>query len=102
MQANTTTQAIESGKFLSIQWIKKNGEVSTHSARDGVKKYLKSANSKPKHDPKKYILIWAREIGGLKFNQPRLIARDKILAIKAEGYRVEVNISSQWAKMIQA
>lgn len=99
--STTTAQAITSGKFLTIQWVKKNGEVSTHSARFGVKKYLKSVNSKAKHDQNKYILVWCREDSGLRFNQPRLIARDKILAIKAEGYRVEVNISSPWAKMIQ-
>lgn len=100
--AQNTLQAITSGKFLTIQWIKKNSKVSTHSARFGVKKYLKNKNSVPKHDSEKYILVWCREDGGLRFNQPRLIARDKILAIKAEGYRVEVNISSPWAKMIQA
>lgn len=100
--AQNTLQAITSGKFLTVQWVKKNGEISTHSARFGVKKYLKSTNSKTKHNAEKYILVWCRETGGLRFNQPRLIARDKILAIKAEGYNVRVNISSPWAKMIQA
>lgn len=100
--ANTTLQALISGKFVTVQWKKKNGEVSTHSARYGVKKYLKSADSKTKHNPEVYVLLWTREKGGLKFNAPRLVKRDSILAIKAEGYRVEVNISSPWAKMITA
>lgn len=100
--ANTAIQAITSGKFLTIRWVKKDGKVSTHSARFGVKKYLKNKNSVPKHDSEKYILVWCRESGGLRFNQPRLIARDKILAIKAEGYNVRVNIFSPWKKMIQA
>ena len=101
MSAKNSFQAITSGKFLTVSWVCRDGHVATYSARYGVKKYLKGTG-KVRHNPDTHILVWCREQGGLRFNQPRLIARDSILAIKAEGFRVEVNICSPWAKMIQA
>lgn len=101
--SNTTFDALNSGKFLTVQWRKNNGEVRTVSARANVKKYLKGTG-KPASDKVKeeYILLWAREKGGLKFNQPRLIRRDSILEIRAEGFKVETNLRSDYAKMIKA
>lgn len=101
--SNTTYEAINSGRFVTVQWIKNDGTVRTVSARAGVKKYLK-CTGKPASDKVKdeYILLWTREKGGLRFNQPRLIRRDSILAIRAEGFKVESNLRSEYAKMIKA
>ena len=99
--ANTTLQAITSGKFATIQWIKNDGTVRTVSARFGVKKYIKT-NKPAKHDNEKYVLVWCREAGGKRFNQPRLVRRDSILAIRAEGFDVKSNINSSYAKTIKA
>lgn len=99
----STLEALNSGKFLTVQWRKNNGEVRTVSARAGVKKYLKGTG-KPASDKVKeeYILLWTREAGGKKFNQPKLVRRDSILAIRAEGFKVESNPRSSYAKMIKA
>lgn len=99
--ANTTLQAITSGKFATIQWVKNNGEVRTVRALYGVKKYLK-AGAVEKHDQSKYILVWTRQDGEKRYNAPRLIRRDSILSIRAEGYSVGVNHRSAYAKTIKA
>ena len=101
--SRTTFEAMNSGKFLTVQWRKNDGTVRTVSARAGVKKYLKGTG-KPASDKVKdtYILLWTRDPGGLRFNQPRLIRRDSILAIRAEGFKVESNLRSDYAKMIRA
>lgn len=99
----STFEALTSGKFVTVQWRKKNGGVRTVSARAGVKKYLKGTGKPTSEKVKEeYILLWTREKGGLKFNQPRLIRRDSILAIRAEGFKVESNPHSDYAKMIKA
>lgn len=100
--SNTTLEALNSGKFLTVQWVKKDGAVRTVSARAGVKKYLKGGKPLSEATRRDYVLLWTREAGGLRFNQPRLIRRDSILAIKAEGFRVETNLRSDYAKMIRA
>ena len=99
--ANTTMQAITSGKFATIQWVKNNGEVRTVRALYGVKKYLKPG-AVEKHDQTKYILVWTRPDGENLYNVPRLIRRDAILHIRAEGYSVGVNHRSAYAKTIKA
>ena len=99
--ANTTLQAITSGKFATIQWVKNNGEVRTVRALYGVKKYLKPG-AVEKHDQTKYILVWTRQDGEKRYNAPRLIRRDAILHIRAEGYSVGVNHRSAYAKTIKA
>lgn len=93
--------AITSGKFATIQWVKNSGEVRTVSALFGVKKYLKT-NKPAKHNAEKYVLVWCRETGGKRYNQPRLIRRDSILAIRAEGFDVRTNPRSAYAKTIKA
>lgn len=101
--SNSAFEALTSGKFLTVQWVKNNGTVRTVSARAGVKKYLKgTGKAMSEKTRQEYVLLWTREAGGLRFNQPRLIRRDSILAIKAEGFRVESNPRSNYAKMIRA
>ena len=99
--SNTTLQAITSGKFATIQWVKNNGEVRTVRALYGVKKYLKPG-AQPKHDDQKYVLVWTRQDGEKRYNAPRLIRRNSILAIRAEGYEVRTNPRSEYAKTIKA
>ena len=99
--ANTTLQAITSGKFATIQWVKNNGEVRTVRALYGVKKYLKPG-AVEKHDQSKYVLVWTRPDGEKRYNAPRLIRRDSILHIRAEGYDVRMNPRSAYAKTIKA
>ena len=99
--SNTTLQAITSGKFATIQWVKNNGEVRTVRALYGVKKYLKPGAIE-KHDQTKYILVWTRQDGEKRYNAPRLIRRDSILGIRAEGYDVRMNPRSDYAKTIKA
>ena len=99
--ANTTLQAITSGKFATIQWVKNNGEVQTVRALYGVKKYLKPG-AVEKHDQSKYVLVWTRPDGEKRYNAPRLIRRDSILHIRAEGYDVRMNPRSAYAKTIKA
>ena len=97
----STYEALVSGKFLTVQFIKKNGEVRTVKARHGVKKYLRNG-AVEKHDSAKYVLLWTKPEGSRIYNAPRLINRAKILCIKAEGYEVKTNIRSAYAKLIQA
>lgn len=100
-KAMTAHDALVSGKFLTVQFIKKNGEVRTVKARHGVKKYLRKG-AVEKHDSTKYVLLWTKPEGSRIYNAPRLINRNKILCIKAEGYEVKTNINSKYAKLIQA
>ena len=97
----STFEAVTSGKFVTVQFIRKDGTVRTVKALYGVKKYLRPGATS-KHDKKKYILVWIRENGDKRYNKPRLINRAKILAIRAEGYEVKSNIKSAYAKLIQA
>lgn len=99
-QAQNTLEAITSGKFLTIQWVRRSGEVRTEYVRFGVKKYQHL--SAPRHDEMKYLVVWCREPGGKLYNKPRLVRRDAILNIRAEGYIVGVNPRSAYAKLIQA
>ena len=99
----STFEALNSGKFVTVQWVKNNGTVRTVSARAGVKKYIKGTGKPMSEQTKRdYVLLWTRETGGKKFNQARLIRRNSILAIRAEGFKVETNKCSSYAKMIQA
>lgn len=100
-QSQNSFQAITSGKFVTIQWIKNDGSVRTVRALHGVKKYLKPG-AQSKHNKEKYILVWTRQSGQKKYNSPRLICRDSILAIRAEGFKVETNVSSLYSKTIKA
>lgn len=102
-QSKSAFDELTSGRFLTVQWIKNDGAVRTLSGRFGVKKYSKNANFKPSpNTAEKYITIWSKSKIENKFNVPRMIKRDTILAIKAGGFVVYSNPCSDYAKLIKA
>jgi len=47
--AAAAIKAVESGKFFSVEFVKKDGSVRKMNCRGGVKKYLKGGDSTIKH-----------------------------------------------------
>lgn len=72
------------GKFVTVEFIKKDGSLRTINGRLGVKKYLKGGVSKL--DPKEFITIYSMADKGY-----RAINRDTILSVTVEGYTVTKN-----------
>ena len=95
MSANLS---IDNGLFCTVTFIKNNGDIRTINGRTGVIKYKK--NSTGKNYSEKYILVYTRATSK-RFDSPRLINREKIVSIKAQGVSMQENKESAYAKLIR-
>jgi hypothetical protein len=81
----TLDQFIENsqGKFITVDFIKKDGTLRTINGRTGVKKYLKGGDCTL--DRSKFIIIYENN------NGYRAINRDTILAIRCGSLSITLN-----------
>lgn len=70
------------GRFLTVEFIKKDGSVRKINGRLGVKKYLKGGSAKL--DLNKYIVIF-----DLKKRDYRAINKSSILSVNTTGLKIE-------------
>ena len=82
---------IPTGQFCTVTFVTKNGDIRKLNGRTGVTKYNKT--SKPHNGFDKYFLVYTRN-GSKFFDSPKLVAKDKIIGIKAHGIRAEKNNDS--------
>lgn len=86
---NTKSQILQSiieesdGKFVTVDFIKKDGTFRTLTGRMGVTKHLKGGTSNV--DPAKFITIYDTVNKGY-----RSINRESIQAVRAAGLQVKV------------
>ena len=70
------------GRFLTVEFIKKDGTIRKINGRLGVKKYLNGGNSTL--DTNKFIIIY-----DLKARGYRAINKNSILSVKTTGLKIE-------------
>lgn len=87
---------LESGKFVTVTWITKEGKIKRSNARSGITSTKKVKG----YDPERHILLHGRKPGSRVFNQPLLISRKMIIDVRADGLKVQVG-STPYAKMIE-
>lgn len=78
-----TIQTLVKGKFFSVQFVKKNGEIRKMLARLGVKKYLKGGQKGYDYDN----LLTVYDV---KKKAYRTININTLMKIKANGKTIEV------------
>ena len=74
-----------SGKFLTIDFIKKDGTPRTINGRLGVTKYLKGGTRTT--DPNKFLVVYSNDAAGY-----RAIKMDSIKAVRMDGLRIEAGV----------
>lgn len=91
-------ELIPSGKFVTVEFVNKRGEISRYNGRTGVKKYLKLANfSHPEQGD--YFVLWVRR-AGIKFDSVAMVHKRKIVKLSAGGAVLWQNKASHYAKTI--
>lgn len=70
------------GRFLTVEFVKKDGSIRKINGRLGVKKYLSGGNSTL--DSNKFIIIY-----DLKSRGYRAINKNSILSVKTTGLKIE-------------
>lgn len=70
------------GRFLTVEFVKKDGSIRKINGRLGVKKYLSGGNSTL--DSNKFIIIY-----DLKARGYRAINKNSILSVKSTGLKIE-------------
>lgn len=70
-----------SGKFLTIDFIKKDGTPRTINGRLGVTKYLKGGTRTT--DPNKFLIVYSNDAGGY-----RAINLETIQAVRMDGLTI--------------
>lgn len=70
------------GRFLTVEFVKKDGSIRKINGRLGVKKYLNGGNSTL--DSNKFIIIY-----DLKARGYRAINKNSILSVKTTGLKIE-------------
>ncbi len=91
-------ELIPSGKFVTVEFITKNGELRKYNGRTGVKKYLKHSTI-GNADRGDYFILWVRR-GGVKFDSVAMVHKRKIIKLSAGGVVLWQNKSSRYAKMV--
>jgi hypothetical protein len=71
-----------SNKFMSVTFIKKDGEVRTINGRLNVKKYLRGG--KATVDTSKFLIMYSLQDKGY-----RAIAKDRILSVSTDGVLIQ-------------
>lgn len=91
-------ELIPTGKFVTVEFINKRGEVSRYNGRTGVKKYLKLANFS-NAEQGEYFILWVRR-AGVKFDSVAMIHKRRIVKLSAGGVVLWQNKQSHYAKTI--
>lgn len=91
-------ELIPSGKFVTVEFVNKRGEVSRYNGRTGVKKYLKLANFSHAEQGD-YFVLWVRR-GGVQFDSVAMIHKRRIVKLSAGGVVLWQNKSSRYAKTV--
>ena len=91
-------ELIPSGKFVTVEFVNKRGEISRYNGRTGVKKYLKHAtiDNAERGD---YFILWVRR-GGIKFDSVAMIHKRRIVKLSAGGVVLWQNKASRYAKTV--
>lgn len=91
-------ELIPSGKFVTVEFITKNGELRKYNGRTGVKKYLKhvTIGNAERGD---YFILWVRR-GGIKFDSVAMVHKRRIVKLSAGGVVLWQNKSSRYAKTV--
>ena len=91
-------ELIPSGKFVTVEFITKAGELRKYNGRTGVKKYLKHSNiaNAGRGD---YFILWVRR-GGVKFDSVAMIHKRRIVKLSAGGVVLWKNKSSRYTKTV--
>lgn len=91
-------ELIPTGKFVTVEFINKHGEVSRYNGRTGVRKYLKLANFS-NADQGDYFILWVRR-AGIKFDSVAMVHKRRIVKLSAGGVVLWQNKSSHYAKTV--
>lgn len=91
-------ELIPSGKFVTVEFINKRGEISRYNGRTGVKKYLRLANFSHAEQGD-YFILWVRR-GGIKFDSVAMVHKRRIVKLSAGGVVLWQNKASHYAKTV--
>lgn len=91
-------ELIPSGKFVTVEFVNKRGEISRYNGRTGVKKYMKLANFSHAEQGD-YFVLWVRR-AGIKFDSVAMIHKHRIVKLSAGGVVLWQNKSSRYAKAV--
>lgn len=91
-------ELIPSGKFVTVDFVTKSGELRKYNGRTGVKKYLKHATigNAERGD---YFILWVRR-GGIKFDSVAMVHKRRIVKLSAGGVVLWQNKTSRYAKAV--
>lgn len=96
-------ELIPSGKFVTVEFVTKAGELRKYNGRTGVKKYLvmKGSAETIARDNKtsEYFILWVRR-GGIKFDTVAMVHKRRIVKISAGGVVLWQNKASRYAKTV--
>lgn len=98
-------ELIPTGKFVTVEFINKRGEVSRYNGRTGVKKYLKHAgvldvdNFTKSIGKQDYFVLWVRR-AGIKFDSVAMVHKRRIVKLSAGGVVLWQNKASRYAKTV--
>ena len=89
---------VPTGKFVTVEFINKRGEVSRYNGRTGVKKYLRLA-SFSHAEQGEYFILWVRR-AGIKFDSVAMVHKRRIVKLSAGGVVLWQNKASHYAKTV--
>lgn len=98
-------ELIPSGKFVTVEFITKSGELRKYNGRTGVKKYLKHAgvldvdNFTKSTGKQDYFILWVRR-GGIKFDNVAMVHKHRIVKLLAGGVVLWQNKESKYSKTV--
>ena len=88
---------VPTGKFVTITFFTKSGDIRKLNGRTGVNKYSKGG--KPTVDLSKFFIVYTRK-GSIKFDAPRVVNKNSIISIRASGIKAEKNVESAYASTL--
>ena len=97
--SKVSNSLVATGQFCTVTFVTKSGEIRTINGRTGVRKYVKGTGKRTSETDVKYLLLWTRD-GSPAFNTPRIVARDRIISVKAHGIKAEKNVNSTYADYV--
>ncbi len=92
-------EMVPTGKFVTVEFINKYGELRRYNGRTGVKKYLKHTGYKSEETRKKYFVLWIRR-DSQRFDGVAMIDKTKIIRLSAGGVVLWSNQDSQYTKTV--
>jgi hypothetical protein len=90
---------VPSGKFITVTFVTNDGTLRKLNGRTGVRKYIKNGTQKTQATLSNYFLVYTRE-GSKYFDSPKMINKQNIIIIKAQGISVMKNKNSQYAQSV--